>query len=183
MIIENKINKAKLQDSMKLFVKYAMLDQTKKVKKWITIGLIAGIVVILGNIILQKLYFLIFGIALILYNVFLIYRYRNTQRKHYEKAINEQLSKYGEIDCVTRKHIFDGLTLTLEITNGKNIDTLSFSFDNYYKTWIEENNKVVLIQFGEKPNGKVVVIYCEDINGFKQYCVSNNINFEIVKNK
>ena len=48
---------------------------------------------------------------------------------------------------------------------------------------IKENNKVVVIQFGEKPNGKVVVIYCDDVNEFKQYCVSNNINFEIVKTK
>ena len=38
MIIENKIDKIKLQDSMKLFIKYAMLDQTKKVKKLIIIG-------------------------------------------------------------------------------------------------------------------------------------------------
>ena len=41
----------------------------------------------------------------------------------------------------------------------------------------------LFIQFGEKPNGKVAVIYCDDINGFKQYCVCNNINFEIVKTK
>lgn len=182
MIIENKIDKTKLQDSMKLFIKYAMIDQTKKVKKWIIIGLIAGVVVILGNIILQKLYFLIFGIVAILYNIFLIFRYKNTQRKQYDKVLNEQLNKYGEVDCLTRKHIFEGHTLRLEIENDKRIDTLNFSFDNYYKLWIEENNKVVVIQFGEKPNGRVVVIYCDDINEFKQYCVSNNINFEIVKN-
>ena len=183
MIIENKINKAKLQDSIKLFVKYAMIDQTKKVKKLITIGLIAGVVVILGNIILQKLYILIFALVSILYNVFMIFRYKNTQRKQYEKVLNDQLSKYGEVECITRKHIFEGHALRIQIENDKKIDTLNFNFDNYYKLWIEENNKVVVIQFGEKPNGKVVVIYCDDVNGFKQYCVSNNINFEIVKTK
>ena len=183
MIIENKIDKIKLQDSMKLFIKYAMLDQTKKVKKLIIIGLIACVVVILCNIVLQKLFFLIFGIVGILYNIFLIFRYRNTQRKQYEKVLKEQLNKYGEIDIITRKHVFDSRKMLLEIKNGENIDTLNFNFDNYYKLWIEENNKVVVIQFGEKPNGKVVIIYCDDVNGFKQYCASNNINFEIVKTK
>ena len=89
MIIENKIDKIKLQDSMKLFTKYAMLDQTKKVKKLIIISLIACVVVILGNIVLQKLYILIFGIFGILFNIFLIFRYRNTQRKQYEKVLKE----------------------------------------------------------------------------------------------
>ena len=183
MIIENKIDKIKLQDSMKLFIKYAMLDQTKKVKKLIIIGLIACVVVILGNVVLQKLYILIFGIVGILFNIFLIFRYRNTQRKQYEKVLKEQLNKYGEIDIITRKHVFDSRKMLLEIKNGENIDTLNFNFDNNYKLWIEENNKVVVIQFGEKPNGKVAVIYCDDVNEFKQYCVSNNINFEIVKTK
>ena len=183
MIIENKIDKMNLQDSMKLFIKYAMLDQTKKVKKLIIIGLIACVTVILGNIVLQKLYILIFGIVGILFNIFLIFRYRNTQRKQYEKVLKEQLNKYGEIDSITRKYVFEGHALRIEIENDKKIDTLNFSFDNYYKLWIEENNKVVIIQFGEKPNGKVVVIYCDDVNGFKQYCVCNNINFEIVKTK
>ena len=183
MIIENKIDKAKLQDSIKLFVKYAMIDQTKKVKKLITIGLIAGVVVILCNIVLQKLYILIYALVLILYNIFIIFRYKNTQRKQYEKALNDQLSKYDEVECITRKHIFNDHNLILEIERVDKIDTINFSFDNYYKIWIEENNKVVVIQFGEKPNGKVLVIYCDDINGFKQYCTINNIIFEIVKNK
>lgn len=179
MIIENKIDQIKLQDSMKIFVKYAMKDQTKKVKKLIIIGFIASIAVLLGNIILQKSIFLIIGITAIIYNIFLIFRYRNTLQRQYERVLREQLNKYGEIDIITRKHVFDARTMTLEIKYGEHIDTLNFSFDDYNKVFIEEKNKVIIIQFGEKPNGKVVIIYYDSINDFKQYCIDNKLNYEI----
>ena len=40
MIIENKINKEKLEDSIKLFCKYAMLQRGKILKKCIIVGIL-----------------------------------------------------------------------------------------------------------------------------------------------
>lgn len=181
MIIENKINKEKMEDSIKLFCKYAMLQRKKNFKKWIIVGICCGIVLILSWWILFNKFYLIVGAIMILYNVFLIVRFINSQKKLYNKALKEELNKLYNQEFVYRKHIFDKRDLILEIDYGTKKVELKYSFDNYYKLWIEENNNVIIIQFNKKPNGQIIIIYDCNIDNFKQYCSNNNIEYITVK--
>lgn len=82
-----------------------------------------------------------------------------------------------------KKHILSKKNLKYEAVYGTDITNLEFSFDNYYKIWLEEENNIIAIQFNKKPNASVLIIYYDNIQSFKQYCVDNNIKYKIVKRK
>lgn len=181
MIIENEINREKAKESIKLFLRYATLERKKKFTTCIIIGLCCGIILMLSWWILHKKIYLSFGIVMVIYNLFLIIKFNITQHKMYTKTLLEELTKYSNYDSVSRRHIFENRLLTLELDYGGKKIEQKYSFDTYYKLWIEDNSNVIIVQFGKKPNGKIVIIYYDQLSNFKQYCQNNNIEYLIVK--
>lgn len=182
MIIENQINKEKTKESIKIFLRYATLEKKKKFTKWIIVGLSCCVIVtLLSWLVLHNKIYLSFGIFMAIYNLFLIIKFMISQHKMYIKFLSEELSKYNNNELVARKHIFDGRFLSLELNYGDKKIEQKYSFDSYYKLWIEEISNVIIVQFGGKPDGKIIVIYFEQLYNFKQYCQNNNIDYITIK--
>lgn len=180
MIIENTIYKEKIEEMVKIFCKYSMLQQKKRFKKLTIIAMCLGILVILIGLLSSEIIYIICGSTLIVGYVFLIFISINSQKKLYNKVLKEELNKIGD-QVLYRRHIFDKRDLTVQIEYGSKKSELKFSFNNYYKLWIEENNNVIIIQSNKKPNAIFTIIYYNNIDEFKQYCSNNNIEYTIVK--
>lgn len=128
-----------------------------------------------------SIFFPIFGSIGILWAVANIVRFNKSQKKLYDKVLKEEINKFGDQDFIYRKYIFDKRDLLVQIDYGFKKNELKFSFNNYYKLWIEEKNNVIIMQFNKKPDGKIVIIYYNDIGNFKQYCTDNDIKYIIVE--
>lgn len=94
--------------------------------------------------------------------------------------LKKELNNIGDHEFIYRKDIFDKRELIIQIECGFKKE-LKYSFNNYYKLWIEENNNAIIIQFNKKPNAIFEIIYYDNIDIFKQYCSDNNIEYIIVK--
>ena len=154
-------------------------------KKLFLIEVIGGIFLILYSFvtpIYMKLC-LFTGIICIPYSIIILLKFINRKKKDYTLIFNKEFKKIGNLEFIEKTYTFEKRNLKYEAVYGTDIINLEFSFDNYYKVWLEEENNIIAIQFNKKPNASILIIYYDDIQSFKQYCVDNNIKYKIVKRK
>lgn len=123
------------------------------------------------------------GIICTPYSIIILLKFINRKKKDYTLIFNKEFKKIGNLEFIEKTYTFEKRNLKYEAVYGTDITNLEFSFDNYYKVWLEEENNVIAIQFNKKPNASVLIIYYDNIQSFKQYCVDNNIKYKIVKRK
>lgn len=182
MKIENKIDKNLMTKMLAKVIKYANLQKSKNVRILILIILIGGPVSIFNYFVLvHELIILIVGLLAIPYGIFLIFRWKNTLNKAYKELLNLKLKSFETVEYVYKTYEFENKDLVITTKDGNKTDILKFSFDSYYKIWIEKYTNFIIIQFNDKQDKRIVVVNSNEINKFKEYCKTNNIEYSFVE--
>lgn len=175
MIIENQINLSTMQEIIKILCKYALMKNQKKIKICSVILIIFGTLIILSNLIIFKLFYLIFGILTLIYVVIINLIFIKNKKRSYNLTMNEASKLFIDKPYIIRKYIFEKRNLIIGYDSSEKRPNLKFSFDNYYKIWIIEKKNVIVIQFNKKVQKQIVVINSDQINSFKTYCHQNEL--------
>ena len=181
MKIENKIDKNLMTRMLAKVIKYANLQKSNNVRILILIIIIGGAISIFNYFFLvHDLLILIVGVLAIPYGVFLIFRWKNTLNKAYKELLNLKLKSFDTVEFVYKTYEFDKKDLVITTIDGDKTDVLKLSFDGYYKIWIERYTNFIIIQFNQKQDVRIVVIYSKEINDFQEHCLANNIEYSFV---
>ena len=182
MVIKNQLDKDLMTRMLAKIIKYANLQKSKNVRILILIILIGGPVSIFNYFFLvHDLIILIIGLLAIPYGIFLIFRWKNTLNKAYNKLLNLKLKSFDTVEYVFKTYEFNKRDLLITTIDCDKTDVLNLSFNEYYKIYIERNNGFIIIQFNQKEEVRIVVIQSNDLDEFIKYCVDNKIEYLIVE--
>ena len=182
MIIKNQIDKALMEKMLAKVIKYGNLQKSKNVRILILIILIGGPVSIFNYFFLvHDLIILIIGLLAIPYGIFLIFRWKNTLNKAYKQLLNLKLKSFDSVEFVYKTYEFDKKYLVITTIDGDKTDVLTLTFDGYYKIWIESYTNLIVIQFNQKQDVRIVVIESNELDLFRKYCLDNKFEFSIIE--